>query len=83
MMETNGVPAGAFDVAVPHLQARHELDNLAALSRVFAPHAPYRAKLFKLVRTTYWIIYVVDDERQVVEILRLWNSARELGTRGL
>jgi ADP-heptose:LPS heptosyltransferase len=35
----------AFDVAVPHLQARHELDNLAALSRVFAPYAPYRAAL--------------------------------------
>lgn len=35
----------AFDVAVPHLRARHELDNLAALSRVFAPYAEYRAVL--------------------------------------
>jgi plasmid stabilization system protein ParE len=44
---------------------------------------PYRAKLFKLARTTYWIIYVVDDENQVVELLRFWNSAREPGTHGL
>ena len=44
---------------------------------------PYRAKLFKLARSTYWIIYVVDDERQHVEIVRLWHSAREPETHGL
>jgi plasmid stabilization system protein ParE len=44
---------------------------------------PYRAKLFKLARTTYWIIYVVDDENEVVELLRFWNSARKPGTHGL
>ena len=45
--------------------------------------APYRAKLFKLARTTYWIIYVVDDDRQRVEIIRLWASARQPETHGL
>jgi plasmid stabilization system protein ParE len=45
--------------------------------------APYRAKLFKLARTTYWIIYVVDDVNEVVELVRFWNSAREPGTHGL
>jgi plasmid stabilization system protein ParE len=44
---------------------------------------PYRAKLFRLVRTTFWIIYVVDNDSEVVELLRLWNSAREPGTHGL
>jgi plasmid stabilization system protein ParE len=44
---------------------------------------PYRAKLFKLARTTYWIVYVVDDTKKVVELVRFWNSAREPGTHGL
>jgi plasmid stabilization system protein ParE len=44
---------------------------------------PYRAKLFRLSRTTYWIIYVVDDENEIVELVRFWNSAREPDTHGL
>lgn len=44
---------------------------------------PYRAKLFRLARTTYWIIYIVNDENQVVELIRFWNSAWEPGTHGL
>jgi len=44
---------------------------------------PYRAKLFRLGRTTYWIIYVVDDENEIVELVRFWNSARKPGTHGL
>ena len=44
---------------------------------------PYRAKLFKLARTTYWIIYTIDEDRQRVEITRLWNSARHPETHGL
>jgi hypothetical protein len=45
--------------------------------------APYRAKLFKLIGANYWIIYVVDDERQIVEFVRFWNAAREPDTHGL
>lgn len=26
---------------------------------------PYRGKVFKLARTTYWILYVVDEEPSV------------------
>jgi plasmid stabilization system protein ParE len=44
---------------------------------------PYRAKLFRLARTTYWIIYVVDDENNAVELIRFWNSAGKPGTHGL
>jgi hypothetical protein len=44
---------------------------------------PYRAKLFGLGRTTYWIIYTVDADRRRVEILRFWHSAREPKTHGL
>lgn len=44
---------------------------------------PYRAKLFRLADTTYWIVYDVDDEAEAVEILRFWNSSREPGTHGL
>jgi plasmid stabilization system protein ParE len=44
---------------------------------------PYRAKLFKLGRTTFWIIYTVDEAQQQVEITRLWNVARNPETHGL
>ena len=44
---------------------------------------PYRAKLFRLARTTYWIVYRVDDAKGIVGVLRFWNSAREPGTHGL
>ena len=44
---------------------------------------PYRAKLFKLTRTTWWIVYVVDPGRRRVEIVRLWNTAREPDSHGL
>lgn len=40
--------------------------------------APYRAYLFRVGRRThYLIIYTVDDEAKVVEILSFWNSARD------
>jgi plasmid stabilization system protein ParE len=45
--------------------------------------APYRAKLFKLARTAYWIVYTVNDDTGTVDILRFWNAAREPGTHGL
>lgn len=35
----------AFDVAVPHLRSRHELDNLHALARRIAPCDDYRPSL--------------------------------------
>jgi ADP-heptose:LPS heptosyltransferase len=35
----------AFDVAVPHLSTRHEVDNLRALAEVFAPCKEYRVAL--------------------------------------
>ena len=35
----------AFDVAVPHLRSRHEVDNLRALAEIFAPCAEYQACL--------------------------------------
>jgi plasmid stabilization system protein ParE len=60
----------------------HDIHTLLANS----PHAfawlhetgaPVRAKLFKLARTTYWIVYTVDDDAQCVDILRFWHSARD------
>ena len=40
--------------------------------------APYRAYLFRVGRRTqYWIIYTVDEERRVVDILRFWNATRD------
>ena len=44
---------------------------------------PYRAKLFRLARSRFWIIYTVDDQRQRIEIIRLWNAARQPETHGL
>ena len=40
--------------------------------------APYRAYLFRVGRRTqYWIIYTVDEERRIVDILHFWNAMRD------
>lgn len=44
---------------------------------------PNRAKLFSLARSTYWIIYVVDDARRRIELRRFWHAAREPHSHGL
>jgi mRNA-degrading endonuclease RelE of RelBE toxin-antitoxin system len=65
----------------------------ARLSRVFetwlatSPHtwsfffvtgAPYRAYLFEIgARSKFWIVYTIDDEMRVVNVLRVWSAARD------
>ena len=40
--------------------------------------APYRAYLFRVGRRTqYWIIYTVDEEKRIVDILHFWNAMRD------
>ena len=40
--------------------------------------APYRAYLFRVGRrTSYWIVYTVDDDAKIVNVLRFWNASRE------
>ena len=50
----------------------------AMWSYFFITGAPYRAYLFKVGRrTSYWIVYKIDEEAQRVEILRFWNASRD------
>jgi plasmid stabilization system protein ParE len=44
---------------------------------------PYRAKLFRVGRSTWWIIYVVDDKHKCIDIVRLWSTVREPGTHSM
>jgi len=40
--------------------------------------APYRAYLFRVGRrTSYWIVYTVDDDAKLVKVLRFWNAGRD------
>jgi mRNA-degrading endonuclease RelE of RelBE toxin-antitoxin system len=40
--------------------------------------APYRAYLFRVGRRTqYWIIYTVDEDTKIVDILHFWNATRD------
>jgi mRNA-degrading endonuclease RelE of RelBE toxin-antitoxin system len=42
---------------------------------------PYRAYLFRVGRRTqYWIIYTVDEDERIVDILSFWNTARDPDT---
>jgi plasmid stabilization system protein ParE len=44
----------------------------------FLTGSPFRAYLYTVSRrTSYWIVYEVDEERQLVAILRFWNGARD------
>ena|SRR6266702_2698808 len=38
--------------------------------------APYRGYLFRVGRRTqYWIVYTVDIERRIVNVLLFWNAS--------
>jgi ParE toxin of type II toxin-antitoxin system, parDE len=40
--------------------------------------APYRAYLFRVGRRTqYWIIYTVDEDARIVDILLFWSASRD------
>lgn len=40
--------------------------------------APYRAYLFRVGRRTqYWIVYTVDDEARLIDVLHFWNAMRD------
>jgi mRNA-degrading endonuclease RelE of RelBE toxin-antitoxin system len=40
--------------------------------------APYRAYLFRVGRRTqYWIIYTVDENAGVVDVLQFWHAMRD------
>ena len=65
----------------------------ARLSRVFemwlatTPHtwnfffvtgSPYRAYLFEIgARTKFWIVYTIDEQTRVVNVLRIWSASRD------
>ena len=40
----------------------------------FVTGAPYRARLFILGRTSFWIVYRVDEPVSRVTIFRIWDS---------
>ena len=42
---------------------------------------PYRAKLFRVGRRTFWVIYTVDAE--TITLRRFWDSSRRPGTHRL
>ena len=47
-------------------------------SHFFLTGAPYRGYLFRVGRRShYWIIYTVDEEARIVEMLRFWNASRD------
>jgi hypothetical protein len=40
--------------------------------------APFRAYLFRVGRRTqYWIIYTVDEDTRMVNVLHFWNASRD------
>jgi len=43
----------------------------------FLTGAPYHAYLFEIGdRTKYWIVYTINNEARVVNILRVWNASQ-------
>ena len=40
--------------------------------------APYRAYLFRAGRrTNYWIVYTIDDDAKIVNVLRFWSVSQD------
>ena len=47
----------------------------------FLTGAPYRAYLFRVGRrTSYWIVYRIDQTARRVDLLRFWNASRQTET---
>jgi len=43
--------------------------------------APHHAKLFRVGKKTFWIVYTI--EANVISLRRFWDCARQPGTHGL
>jgi len=62
------------------------LNHILSVELAEAPHqwnyfyltgAPYRAYLFRAGRRTqFWIVYTVDENTKIVNILRFWNASQ-------
>jgi plasmid stabilization system protein ParE len=67
------------DVARKHIiRLANTIELIGVEPLIWAPFfltgAPYRAKLFFVGRSTFWIVYEVDQKESAVNILRVWNS---------
>ena len=49
----------------------------------FLTGQPYRAYLYSVSRrTSFWLVYTIDEEAKTVDVLRFWNAARDRGRFG-
>jgi plasmid stabilization system protein ParE len=56
----------------------HVLERPHTWPFFFLTGRPYRAYLYQVSRrTTYWLVYTIDDSDKIVSVLRFWNSARD------
>jgi plasmid stabilization system protein ParE len=77
--------AGAAVARIYLTALEHDLETvIATRPRAFGwfreTGQPYRAKWFRAGRSTWWIIYIVEDEHRCVEI---GSTVREPGTHQL
>ena len=50
----------------------------ATWGHFFITGAPYRAYLFRVGRrTSYWIVYIIDEDARRVAVLRFWSASRD------
>ena len=57
---------------------RNVLESPRRWPYFFLTGSPIRAYLYSVSRrTSYWIVYEIDEKNQLVNILRFWNGARD------
>lgn len=81
-----GIYAGAYGDAWAKIQFTR-LRNALLHDLAQNPHRypifrltgpPFRARLFSVGRrTSYWIVFTVDESSRAVDVLRFWNSSRD------
>ena len=72
------------------LEQFERLQQILTVDLAEAPHtwgfffitgAPYRAYLFRVGRrTSYWIVYAIDEAARRIDLLRFWNASRRVGS---
>ena len=81
--EAGEITAQAYLAALEHDIRVVIAHNPNAFSWFHETGEPHHAKLFRLTRTSFWIVYTVDEDRRRIEIERFWSTARQSDTHGL
>jgi hypothetical protein len=72
--------ASRFEMELQNAVNKHVLEWPVMWGYFYLLGRPYRGYLFRVSRrTSYWVVYCVDEAQELVKVARFWNCARDEG----